>query len=44
MVDFQFQEMFPQAKPATPFRRLSGDFVAVGEYRGSGCSRSTARR
>ena len=34
MVDFQFQEMFPQAKGDTPFRRLSGDFVAVGEYRG----------
>ena len=34
MVDFQFQEMFPQTKGDTPFRRLSGDFVAVGEYRG----------
>ncbi len=34
MVDFQFQEMFPQTKGDTPFRQLSGDFVAVGEYRG----------
>jgi len=34
MVDFQFQEMFPQTKGQTPFRQLSGDFVSVGEYRG----------
>lgn len=34
MVDFQFSEMFPQAKADTPFRKLTDDFVSVGEYRG----------
>ena len=27
--------MFPQPKPDVPFRKLTGDFVSVGEYRGS---------
>jgi fumarate hydratase class I len=35
MVDFQFQSMFPQSKGDTPFRKLTDDFVSVGEYRGN---------
>ena len=34
MVDFAFQEMFPQAKGDTPYRQLTSDFVEVDEYRG----------
>ncbi len=34
MVDFQFQAMFPQVEGDTPFRKLTDDFVAVGEHRG----------
>ena len=34
MVDFQFTEMFPQSKGDTPFRKLTDDFVTVGEHRG----------
>jgi len=34
MVDFQFQEMFPQGTSDTPYRKLTDDFVSVGEYRG----------
>ncbi len=34
MVDFEFQEMFPLAPEQTPYRRLTADLVAVGEYRG----------
>ena len=34
MVEFQFQEMFPQAKADTPYRKLTADFVSTGEYRG----------
>ena len=34
MVDFQFTEMFPLAKGDTPFRKLTDDFVSVGEHRG----------
>ena len=35
MVDFQFQEMFPQQKGDIPFTKLTDDFVSVGEFRGS---------
>jgi fumarate hydratase, class I len=34
MVDFQFTEMFPRSKGDTPFRKLTDDFVSVGEHRG----------
>ena len=34
MVDFQFSEMFPLAAGDTPFRKLTDDYVSVGEYRG----------
>ncbi|HRW41748.1 MAG TPA: fumarate hydratase, partial [Microthrixaceae bacterium] len=34
MVDFAFQEMFPQAKGDTPYRQLTSDFVEVDDYRG----------
>ena len=35
MPEFKYQPMFPQPKPDVPFRKLTGDFVSVGEYRGS---------
>jgi fumarate hydratase class I len=35
MPEFQYQEMFPQQKAETPFRKLTDDLVAVGEYKGS---------
>ncbi|MEI7887126.1 MAG: fumarate hydratase [Actinomycetes bacterium] len=35
MIEFEFQPMFPQPKPATEFLKLTGDYVSVGEYRGS---------
>ena len=35
MPEFQYQEMFPQQKGNTPFRKLTDDLVAVGEYKGS---------
>ena len=35
MVDFQFQEMFPQQKGDIPFAKLPDEFVSVGEYRGN---------
>jgi fumarate hydratase class I len=35
MVAFQFQEMFPQAPADVPYRKLTDDFVSVGEYRGA---------
>ncbi len=35
MAEFHFQEMFPQTKAETPFRRLTEDLVQVGQYRGS---------
>jgi fumarate hydratase class I len=34
MVDFQFQEMFPQTAGDTPYRKLTDDFVSLGEHRG----------
>jgi fumarate hydratase class I len=34
MVDFQFTEMFPRSKGDTPFRKLTDDFVSIGEHRG----------
>ncbi len=34
MVEFRFQEMFPLAKGDTPYRKVTDDFVTVGEYRG----------
>ena len=34
MVEFHFQEMFPQPKPDTPYRLLTTDHVSEGEYRG----------
>lgn len=34
MPEFQYQEMFPQQKDDTPFRKLTDDFVSVGEFRG----------
>jgi fumarate hydratase class I len=34
MAEFHFQEMFPQAKPDTPYRLLTTDHVGQGEYRG----------
>jgi fumarate hydratase class I len=33
-MEFQFQEMFPQSKPDTPYRLLTDDLVGVGEYGG----------
>ena len=35
MVEFQFQEMFPLVKGDTPYRKVTGDHVSVGEYRGN---------
>ena len=35
MPEFQFQEMFPLDKGDTPYRKLTDDFVSVGEYKGS---------
>jgi fumarate hydratase, class I len=35
MPEFEFQEMFPQEKGDTPFRKLTDELVSVGEYRGS---------
>ena len=35
MPEFQFQEMFPLAPADIPYRKLTDDFVSVGEYRGS---------
>jgi fumarate hydratase class I len=34
MPEFSFQTMFPLAKGDTPFRKLTDDFVSVGEFRG----------
>ena len=34
MPEFEFQEMFPQSKGDTPYRKLSTDGVEVDEYRG----------
>ncbi|NLE18676.1 MAG: fumarate hydratase [Propioniciclava sp.] len=34
MPEFQFQEMFPQQKVDTPFRKLTDDLISVGEFRG----------
>ena len=34
MPEFEFQEMFPQSKGDTPYRKLSSDGVEVDEYRG----------
>jgi fumarate hydratase, class I len=34
MPEFQYQEMFPQQKADTPFRKLTDDLVGVGEFRG----------
>ncbi|MFM7062864.1 MAG: fumarate hydratase, partial [Actinomycetes bacterium] len=34
MVDFNYSEIFPLAKGDTPYRKLTSDFVSVGEYRG----------
>jgi fumarate hydratase class I len=35
MAEFQFSPMFPQSAADTPYRKLTGDFVGVGTYRGS---------
>jgi len=35
MPEFQFQEMFPLDKGETPYRKVTDDFVGVGEYKGS---------
>ncbi|CAB4547658.1 unannotated protein [freshwater metagenome] len=35
MPEFEYQPMFPQPKPNTDYRKLTSDFVSVGEYRGS---------
>jgi fumarate hydratase class I len=35
MPEFEYQPMFPQPKPDTAFKKLTGDFVSVGEYKGS---------
>lgn len=34
MVEFAFQQMFPQTKGDTPYRQLTSDFVELDEYRG----------
>ncbi len=34
MPEFQFQEMFPHGADTTPYRRLSGEFVAADTFRG----------
>jgi fumarate hydratase class I len=34
MAEFQFQEMFPQAKADVPYRLVTADHVGAGEYRG----------
>ncbi len=34
MPEFQFQEMFPHGEDKTPYRRLDGDWVSRGMYRG----------
>jgi fumarate hydratase class I len=34
MPDFQFQHMFPVEPTETPYRRLTGDGIALGSYRG----------
>ena len=34
MPDFQFQEMFPSGKDATPYRKLSSDFVGTTKFNG----------
>ena len=34
MPEFSFQSMFPLAKGDTPYRKLTDDFVSVGEFRG----------
>jgi fumarate hydratase class I len=34
MPEFEFQEMFPLSGSDTPYRRVTEDFVSVGEYRG----------
>ena len=33
--EFSFSPMFPQAPADTPYRKLTDDFVSVGEYRGT---------
>lgn len=35
MAEFQFSPMFPQSAADIPYRKLTGDFVGVGTYRGS---------
>lgn len=35
MAEFQFSPMFPQPAADTPYRKLTGDFVGTGTYRGS---------
>src|SRR6478736_8132291 len=34
MPEFQFQEMFPSGKDATPYRKLSSDFVGTAKFNG----------
>ena len=34
MPEFQFQEMFPSGKDATPYRKLSADFVGTTKFGG----------
>jgi len=34
MADFEFQKMFPLGPDATPWRKLTDDFVSAGSYKG----------
>jgi fumarate hydratase, class I len=34
MANFEFTSLFPQGADETPYRKLSGDFVSVGEFKG----------
>ena len=34
MADFTYFPMFPLAKPETPWRKLTGDFVAQADFGG----------
>ncbi len=35
MTEFAFQELFPQAKSETPYRKLTSDFVSAGTFDGA---------
>ena len=44
MSDFTYHELFPLGADATPYRKLTGDFVGTGDFKACRSSRSSPRR